>query len=359
MPNPASDDVLSLDDARGLLFTKAANPNPPVEGENPPAAVANDDVEVDRNDEPDEDIVDNDDIPDDDEEDSDYDAAPSEGDTDTPADEGNTNAGEVDQGANALPPIEPPASWTAEEKATWNATPRKAQEAILRRELDGTKAIREAQNKSAEQQKTVEAEVGRLKGLTSQIDGYLNEKLTDLAKDFPDVKSEADLAMLGQTDPSRYLAFDARMKAINSAVYARAEAEKELNARAEQAMQQDRAKSAEALLEAFPAWRDAEVAKREVPELQDYVVKNYRVDEATARSTVDPIIYQLAQKAMLYDRAQAAKAQAVKRDPPRVVNKSGSPTNPRVSAREDARRVQFAKLDETGAIEDAIGLLRG
>lgn len=281
----------------------------------------------------------------------------------TASDEAATSDEEVDQGDDALPPIEAPSSWKTEEKAVWDALPRKAQEAISRREQDNTKELRNLQNGSAEQRKAVDAEVGKLKALTGQIDVLLNRDVEALSREFPEIRSEADVVALSISDPARYSVFDAKLKALNSANQTREAVAKEVLAKetkaAEEAQTAHFAEAKGKLLEAFPAWKDLEVAKRETTELQDYVIKTYRVPEAAARSAIDPVTYQIAQKAMLYDRAQAAKQASVQRVPPRTVKPGNQSGSPKQAAREDARRTQLARLDETGSIEDAVGLLRG
>jgi hypothetical protein len=68
-----------------------------------------------------------------------------------PNDAGETNESDADPG-DALPPIDAPSSWSTEEKAEWNSLSRKAQEVILRREQDATKALRTAQNSHGRKQ---------------------------------------------------------------------------------------------------------------------------------------------------------------------------------------------------------------
>src|SRR5215467_171639 len=115
-----------------------------------------------------------------------------EGKQDTPEDDKGKTDGEGDDQGDALPTIEPPQSWKAEEKKVWESLPREAQQAIARREQDRTTELRNLQNQSAEQRKTVDAEVNRLKELSAEIGQHVNEQLTELARDFPDLKSEAD-----------------------------------------------------------------------------------------------------------------------------------------------------------------------
>lgn len=273
---------------------------------------------------------------------------------DTPADQGETKTGDGDQG-DALPPIEAPASWSTEEKAEWNSLSRKAQETILRREQDNTKALRTAQNATAESNKKVEAEVTRLSGLAAQMDTFVNEKVAELTREFPEIKSEADLVALATNDPARKAIFDAKLQAIAAANNAKAEADKIVQQKAEEKRTADYAAAKDALLEAFPAWKDPDVARREVTEIQDYAIK-MGVPEAAARACLDPNTYKLAHKAMLYDRAQESAAKALTRTPPRTIQ-PGANVNPGQAAKDQSRRANLAQLDKTGDIEDAMKLM--
>lgn len=354
MPAP-NDDVLTLDSALGLMSLPADEAGADfVPDEDNSLEPLNSDI--DDNDQPSREPAKADDEIAADASDKD---APAD---ETASDEAATNDEEVDQGDDALPPIEAPSSWKTEEKAVWDALPRKAQEAISRREQDNTKELRNLQNGSAEQRKAVDAEVGKLKALTGQIDVLLNRDVEALSREFPEIRSEADVVALSISDPARYSVFDAKLKALNSANQTREAVAKEVSAKeakaAEEAQTAHFAEAKGKLLEAFPAWKDLEVAKRETTELQDYAIKQ-GAPEAAARSTVDPVIYKLAQKAMLYDRALAAKQKSVQRVPPRTVKPGNQSGSPKQAAREDARRTQLARLDETGSIEDAMGLLRG
>jgi hypothetical protein len=292
---------------------------------------------------------------DEDEEDETPEDASASSDQDPPADTGDTNDEGVDPG-DALPPIEPPSSWTAEEKAEWNSLSRKAQETIQRREQDNAKALRTAQNSAADQRKAADAEVARLKGLASQIDGFINDKVAALQRDFPDIKSEADLLALSQSDPARYLAFDARIKAVASANQAKEAAAAEVAKVAQIEHAQMIAQAKEALLKEFPTWNDPTVARKELGEVQEYAIKQ-GAPEAAARATVDPLTIKLAHKAMLYDRAQAAKAKAVDKTPPRVIKPGSQSSTPKADAKAATRRSQLEKLDKSHDIADAVALM--
>lgn len=277
------------------------------------------------------------------------------GQEDTPADDqGETKDGAPDPEA-ALPPIEAPSSWKAEEKEVFKSLPRAAQEAIARREQDRTTELRNLQNTQAEQRKQVEGEVAKLKGLADQVASVANERIADLAREFPEIKTQADVEALAATDPARFNLFQAKLMRFNAAQQAHQQAQQALQEKGEQAGKEMLAKAQEALVTAFPAWKDPAVGRKEMTELQDYAI-SLGVPEQAARGTLDPHIYKLAQKAMLYDRAQAAKTQAVKRDPPKVI-KPGAPITKTEQA-DEKRAAQLKRLDKTGDIEDAVGLLR-
>jgi len=261
-----------------------------------------------------------------------------------------------DQGS--LPPIEAPSSWTTEEKEVFKTSPRKVQEAIARREQERTTELRNGQNSVAEQRKAVDAEVTRLKGLAEKMDGVIKEQADDIARDFPEIKSQADVEALASRDASRFAQFQARLMRFNAMQQAKADADTELANKAKTQQQEAMAASHKELVKHFPTWSDPKVAMKEATELQDYAVKAFGISEQAARGLHNPVIYRMAQKAMLYDRAQAAKAAAVNRDAPRTVQPGATSATPKADRNAAARKAAIAKLDKSGDIEDALSLMR-
>lgn len=296
-------------------------------------------------------------------------AAPPEGES---AAEGETKSAQDDAPAaegegnepGTLPPLEAPPGWNAEEKAEFKSYPRKAQEAILRREQDRTTELRNIQNTAAEQRKKADGEVARLKGLADRIEATVNDEVKGLAADFPEIKSDADVERLAATDPTRFGQFQARLMRLNAAQQAKAEAAQEVQKRNEQATREAAQSSYQELVKHFPTWKDPKVATKDVTEVQDYVIKEYGVNEQAVRSTYDPVTIRLAHKAMLYDRAQAAaaaaKAKAKTGAAPRVMTPGANPPTPkeqREAATQTGRKAQFSKLTKSGDIEDAVALM--
>lgn len=256
----------------------------------------------------------------------------------------------------SLPLIEAPSGWKAEEKEVFKSLPRAAQEAIARREQDRTTELRNLQNTAAEQRKATDGEVTRLKGLADRIEATVQNQVNDLAVAFPEIKSQADIDALAATDPARFAVFQAKLMRFNAAQQAQEEAKRELATKAQARSQEVMKASHETLLKVFPTWADKTVALKEVTDLQDYAIK-LGASEQAARQMHDPIIYQLAHKAKLYDAAQAARAAAVNREAPRTV-KPGTSTPPDKGARSAADRAKaLAKLDKSGDLEDAVALM--
>jgi hypothetical protein len=100
------------------------------------------------------------------------------------------------------PPIEPPRSWTKEEKEAFAKWPREAQESIARVASTREAEFRRSQNEAAEAKKAIEAKLAEvstereryLKAAASDIES----KEADIAARFPHIKSMADVNFLAQ-----------------------------------------------------------------------------------------------------------------------------------------------------------------
>lgn len=283
--------------------------------------------------------------------------APAAGDEPTPVQDDAPASADGGDEPGSLPPIEPPSGWNAEEQEAFKASPRKVQEAILRREQDRTTELRNIQNATAEQRKAADGEVARLKTLSDKIASAIKDEVTELARDFPELKTQADIEALAANDPARFAQFQARMMRFNANQQAADEAQRELQRKADAQNRETMKKAHDALVQIFPTWKDAEVAKKGIAELQDYAISVGASPEG-ARALHDPIIYKLAHKAMLYDRAQAARAAAVNRDPPRTVNKPvATSSTPKADKAAASTAAAMQKLSRSGDIEDALALM--
>lgn len=121
--------------------------------------------------------------------------------------------------AEKLPPIERPRSWAKELDEEWNSYPREAQEKIAKREQERDAAIRRSQNEAAEARKAAQAERDAAEKARQD---YLNKvpSLEDLQRmvdngPFADIKTLDDANKLAETDPFRYLQWDAYQKRLS------------------------------------------------------------------------------------------------------------------------------------------------
>src|SRR6185437_8076268 len=117
-----------------------------------------------------------------------------------------------------VPPIEPPRSWTKEEKEEFKSYPREAQEKIARREQDREAALRRGQNETAEQRKAIEAERAKLNNLIQEYEAAIPAELQALqqitAGEFSDIKTQADITKLAAEDWPRFSRYQAHMMNI-------------------------------------------------------------------------------------------------------------------------------------------------
>jgi hypothetical protein len=121
--------------------------------------------------------------------------------------------------AGSEPPIiEPPRSWTKEERERFYSLPRETQEYIANREQERDREIRRSQNEAAEARKTTTAERDRLEQARLYYESSLPTLLQSLQTahglDFSDLKSMAEIRQLAVTNPPRYAQWDAQQRQI-------------------------------------------------------------------------------------------------------------------------------------------------
>src|SRR5258708_10316537 len=127
----------------------------------------------------------------------------------TPAQAGN-DAGELlappgeteraDPAASELPTIDPPRSWTKEDKDLFTSLPRDTQQRIAERERSREGDFSRRQQEAAEKSKALEAERSKAEQARQQYEGALPQLLQTLqqqqAGEFADIKTLADVERL-------------------------------------------------------------------------------------------------------------------------------------------------------------------
>ena len=128
--------------------------------------------------------------------------------------------GETEEGADPanLPPIEPPRSWTKEDKELFTSLPRETQERIAERERSRESDFLRRQNEAADKLKGLTAKEQAVEQARQQYEAALPILLENLqgamAGEFADIKTMADVQKMASEDWPRYIRWDAQQKQI-------------------------------------------------------------------------------------------------------------------------------------------------
>jgi len=116
------------------------------------------------------------------------------------------------------PPIEPPRSWTKEDKELFKGLPRGTQERLVERERSRESDFLRRQNEAAEKLKGLTAKEQQAEQLRTHYEQALPTLLQALqqqqAGEFADITSIAEVERLAREDWPRYVLWDAQQKRI-------------------------------------------------------------------------------------------------------------------------------------------------
>lgn len=169
--------------------------------------------------------------------------------------------GETEQPEPAeLPPIEPPRSWTSEERERFKSYPRELQAYLSEREQQRDRDLRTRQNEAAEKLKGLTAKEQAVEQARQQYEAALPALLQTLqdqqAGTYADIKTAADVDRLAHEDPLRYIQWSAHQQKV-------AAAQQELRASQERQVREYQDKWAQ-----FAEREDKLIAEK-IPELAD------------------------------------------------------------------------------------------
>ena len=243
-----------------------------------------------------------------------------------------------------IQPIDPPASWSADEKEAFQALPHDKQAIIAYRERERTAEIRRNQNEIAEQKKALEEQRAALEQEREQY-------LSAIPKPVPPDES------LLEDDPMEYL----RQKSkYENELREHQEAQKELQKTHTQQQEQAQVRYAtwlqgeqQKLAEILPEYVDEVKGPELRKSVAEYALKNGYTEQQLSMAAASDV--NLLYKAMQFDqgRQKAAKAKTV---PVPKMQKPGSRKSKseiQAKSREEAVR----KLKKSGDIEDALKLM--
>ncbi len=151
-------------------------------------------------------------------------APPTEEDTATPVEE-QAAASEVpaeqSQPDEHSPSIEPPRSWSKEEKERFNSLPRETQEYLTRRENERDTALRRGQNDTATLRQTLDTERAALEQERQQYAQLLPALAQQLQQqqqgEFADIRTQADIDNMARNDWQRFAMWQAHQMKVQNA----------------------------------------------------------------------------------------------------------------------------------------------
>jgi len=272
--------------------------------------------------------------------------------------------------AEELPPIEPPRSWTKDEKEEFKSYPREAQERISKAATRYESEFRRSQNEIAETRKAVEVERAAAEKARKEYEAKLPTLMQTLqeAGPFSDIRSMADVEKLQQEDPFRFQAFQLHQWKLQAAQAEQAEVksrqEQERQSEWTNHVQKENALAAEHIPELADKEKGPALTSRVATEiLPEYGFTpselNALANGSEKLSIYDHRLQRLLATAVKYADIQKAKVIAASKPAP-AVQRPGA-AKPQGSAQSETITKLSAQLERSGETRDLgalIGALR-
>jgi hypothetical protein len=273
----------------------------------------------------------------------------------------------TDQASEQPPPIEPPRSWTKEDKELFKGLPRETQERLVDRERSREGDFLKRQQEATERAKALEAERGRVDQARQQYEAALPTLLHNMqqqqAGEFGDVKTFADVERISIVDPARFVRWQAQQLKIGQ-VAAELQATQALHAQEQSARFADFSRREDDLLaEKVPDVAD----KAKAAKLQDAALDVLRSVGFTDNDLIpawngqdklslrDHRLQLVILDAVKYRDAQAA-ARTARPKPVPPVQRPGT-AQPRTAAADQQVQELANRLNQSGNLRDAAALL--
>lgn len=284
------------------------------------------------------------------------------------ADERPEGEADPEQSDPAEPSIEPPRSWTKEEKALFSTFPPEAQQKIAETEQAREKAFLTRQNELAEARKALEPERQTLTQQRQQYEQALPALMSMLAEqqagEFADVKTWDDVQKMADEDLPRYLRWEVhqkRMTAVQTELQAAnaRQAQEQSSNFTNWATEQDKL-----FAEKAPEFNHPKTAAKAREDVVSYL-KDLGVndDEMQAMwsgksglSLRDSRVQVALRDAARWRSAEAARKAATARQAPPVQRPGVVQT--RGEGRAAMVTQAFKQLERSGSVKDAVALLQ-
>lgn len=271
----------------------------------------------------------------------------------------------------APPAIEAPVSWTAEDKALYAKLPPEVQQTVLRRESERDRVTSERVQKATEQAQRLDAAYSAVANERAQAMQALHGVLFQVQPEIAEFQ-KVDWIKLAQENPAQWAAQQARLQDLqnrsNLAQQSIATLQQQQQADTEKRMGAKRLEEDQRILEKLPEFRDPAKAQAFVRDVAKYFeTMGYapaEIPQLGSWMSTDHRLVLMARKAMLYDRAQAARTEAATKrvaPPASNVRPLRPAARPAGGARDDASQAELTALHgnlaKTGSTQAAADLL--
>lgn len=261
----------------------------------------------------------------------------------------------------AAPAIEPPASWSADDKAEFAKLPPDLQAVVSRRESERDKLITQRTQEIADQRKAAEAEREAIATERDTLNRSLHQALLMAVPELQQL-AQIDWDRLSSENPALYVQLDQRRVALKeraSAIQADQQRLLQQNA-AEEAKRRGEilAEQRRILAEKIPEFSDPEKARKLSGDLTANLA-HYGYTPEEVHQAVDHRAILVAQDAMRWRQYEAArKAADAKRTatPAPVVQKPGAPAQ--VSTAQKQHEAKMARFRSSGDSRDLAEVLK-
>jgi hypothetical protein len=258
-----------------------------------------------------------------------------------------------------LPPLKAPAFWKKAARDVFEQLPRHAQEQLLEQERERNEGVERALREAADKRKSADTELTGTQTERQRLKAALDQLLPDLQVALQGKWAGVDWNKLAAEDQATYVAYQHQLRADMTRLQAaRAEREriaKQESDEAEKAREEQGKAEWNALVAKRPELMDTKKAEAFFKEVTEYAREIGFPPDRFAQS-VSHLEMLTLEKAMKYDQAQKARAEAVVKPLPKVQAPGSAKTKADRTAAD--REALMKRAEQTGEIRDWARLLR-
>lgn len=280
-----------------------------------------------------------------------------------PADRPVTGEEERDSDPAEGPAIAAPRSWPADMREAFAKLPGDLQQVIATRENERDTAFNRQVREAVERRQAAEAELAAASTERRQYLVNLNAMIEGLARqtagEFADIRNAGDLERMAAADPQRYLRWQARRDALQSALAEQDAIQRRSRAEQMQRLQGYASQQRALILEKIPELADPKTRSALQAEMNDYLRSVGFSDQETG-AWLDHRYALVIRDALRYRKGQqAAKAATEKKvvNLPRLQRPGAGSSGTARSAQDKAAMTRIARFGTTDQQAEALARL--